>query len=91
MKDTPKLKTYLNEIIDEDFTNQKRADVLKISLTEALVALAGTEHKKGFEFPRLLKLEQVRHAISVLKRLNADLNNLQERMESAYGLCKGLG
>jgi hypothetical protein len=36
----------LNGIIDEDFINQKRADVLGISFTEALVALAGTQHEK---------------------------------------------
>ena len=85
------MKKYLKAITNDDFTNTDRAEVLKISLFNALVDLAESEHARGNEFPKLLKMEQVRHAISILKRLHADLNMLQAEMESAYGLCKGTG
>ena len=71
-------------------TNSEKAEVLKISLISSLLDLAKAEHLRGNEFPRLLKMEQVRHAISILKRLNGDLNKLQSEMEKAYGLCKGI-
>ena len=84
------LKKYLKTITEEDLTNSEKAEVLKISLISSLLDLAKAEHLRGNEFPRLLKMEQVRHAISILKRLNGDLNKLQSEMEKAYGLCKGI-
>lgn len=91
IKETVGLKKYLKAITDEDFSNVDRAEVLKISLVNSLIQLAESEHARGHEFPQLLKMEQVRHAISILKRLHADLNMLQSDMESAYGLCRGTG
>ena len=51
--------------------------------------LAKSEYEKGHEFPHLLKLEPVRSAIKILKKIDADLHKLQEEMEGAYELCKG--
>ena len=51
--------------------------------------MAKSEHEKGNEFPRLLKLDSVRSAIKILKKLDADLHDLQAQMEAAYELCKG--
>ena len=51
--------------------------------------LAKSEYEKGHEFPHLLKLEPVRSAIKILKKIDADLHKLQEEMEAAYELCKG--
>ena len=90
IRETVPLKKYLKTITEEDLTNSEKAEVLKISLISSLLDLAKAEHLRGNEFPRLLKMEQVRHAISILKRLNGDLNKLQSEMEKAYGLCKGI-
>ena len=89
MNETPNLKRFLSKVSTEELSKPDRAEVIRVSLFEALINLAKAEHEKGNEFPNLLKMSSVRRAISILKKLNADLNLLQMKMEAAYGLCKG--
>ena len=87
---TPNLKRFVNKLSNEELAKPDRAEVIRVSLFEALIDLAVAENERGKEFPNLLKMSSVRRAISILKKLNADLNLLQMKMEAAYGLCKGL-
>jgi hypothetical protein len=87
---TPNLKRFVNKLSNEELAKPDRAEVIRVSLFEALIDLAVAENERGKEFPNLLKMSSVRRAISILKKLNADLNLLQTKMEAAYGLCKGL-
>ena len=60
IRETLPLKKFLKTITEEDLTNSEKTEVLKISLTSSLLELAKAEYERGNEFPRLLKMEQVR-------------------------------
>ena len=59
------------------------------ALIENLLLVAKSQHEKGNEFPLLLKLDPVRAGIKILKKIGADLKDLQNQMEKVYEMCEG--
>ena len=59
------------------------------ALIENLLLVAKSQHEKGNEFPLLLKLDPVRAGIKILKKIGADLKDLQNKMEQVYEMCEG--
>ena len=57
MDKTPNLKRFINKVSTEELSRPDRAEVIRVSLFEALIDLAEAEHNRGNEFPNLLKIE----------------------------------
>ena len=73
----------------DDFKDSEKREAMRISLIENLLEVAKSQHEKGNEFPLLLKMDPVRAGIKILKKIGADLKDLQNQMEKVYEMCEG--
>ena len=85
----PKLADFLKQIDKNDFKDSEKREAMRIALIEHLLLVAQAQHAKGNEFPLLLKMDPVRAGIKILKKIGADLKDLQNQMEKVYEMCAG--